>query len=447
MDPVSVLTDIDDISRRVNNNDDVSPLELREWMRSRGDLGPIGGVKREMHYSVLRNYRLRYMDNAQVIVDSSEGKNMTADEQRRFNREMANVGEVSKLMIDSGEPDTEHERIANERFSPEGKRRTSAMLLRGENGGTPTREENHKGVILPSFAEYKSQSVASGPGGGYLVPEVNSRQFFDRLRPQSVVLSAGPREINVDTETTLLPKIGSSVTAGVFGEAATITASDIALETVRLSMLKFGTRTIGSSEWFADAKPDARQIVQMDHERSIAAAIDLQMLEGTGVNQLMGLRRQTGVNVTTLGSPNGAAPTLDDVADAIYRMEKNNARPSVIFMHPRSWNTLKKLQDLQDRYQLQPDPTAEARRSLFGVPVSLSSQISIADTAGSNSDTSYILLVDMSRVVVGIRSTLQVLYDPFSLSSTDQIVVRTTSRWGVALLDEEGVEVIAGVRT
>jgi hypothetical protein len=39
----------------------------------------------------------------------------------------------------------------------------------------------------------------------------------------------------------------------------------------------------------------------------------------------MGLRRQTGVNVTTLGSPNGAAPTLDDVADAIYRMEKNNA--------------------------------------------------------------------------------------------------------------------------
>ena len=53
-----------------------------------------------------------------------------------------------------------------------------------------------------------------------------------------------------------------------------------------------------------------------------------------------------------------------------------------------SWNTLKTLQDLQDRYQLQPDPTAEARRSLFGVPVSLSSQISITDTAGSNSDTS-----------------------------------------------------------
>ena len=111
----------------------------------------------------------------------------------------------------------------------------------------------------------------------------------------------------------------------------------------------------------------------------------------------------------------------------------------MIFAHPRSWNTLKKLQDLQDRYQLQPDPTADARRSLFGVPVALSSQISITETAGSNSD--------MSRVVIGIRSTLQVLYDPFSLSSTDQIVIRTTSRWGIALLDEEAVEVVAGVRT
>ena len=132
------------------------------------------------------------------------------------------------------------------------------------------------------------------------------------------------------------------------------------------------------------------------------------MLEGTGAGQLLGLRRQSGVNVTTLGSPNGAAPTLDDVADAIYRMENSNAKPSVIFAHPRSWNTLKKLQDLQDRYQLQPNPTADARRSLFGVPVALSSQISITETAGSHSDTSYLLFVDMGRVVVGIQSTLQV---------------------------------------
>jgi HK97 family phage major capsid protein len=279
----------------------------------------------------------------------------------------------------------------------------------------------------------------SGDLHGDRLRDAGPDEIADRRPPEIVEQLAGePRRLAENRH---------SVTAGVFGEAATITASDIALETVRLSMLKFGTRTIGSSEWFADASPDAREIVQMDHERSIAAAIDLSMLQGTGINDLMGLRRQTGVNVATLGSPNGAAPTLDDIADAIYRMEKNDATPSVIFAHPRTWNTLKKLLDLQDRPMLQPDVTAKARRSLFGIRVALSSQVSIAETAGSNNDTSYILLADMSRVVVGIRSTLQVLYDPFSLSSTDQIVVRTTSRWGIALLDEEAVEVIAGVRT
>jgi hypothetical protein len=69
-------------------------------MRSRGDLGPIGGVKRELHHSVLRKYRVRFLEKAQEIVDNSAGQNLTTDEQRRFNREMANVGEASKLLVE-----------------------------------------------------------------------------------------------------------------------------------------------------------------------------------------------------------------------------------------------------------------------------------------------------------------------------------------------------------
>jgi HK97 family phage major capsid protein len=117
-----------------------------------------------------------------------------------------------------------------------------------------------------------------------------------------------------------------------------------------------------------------------------------------------------------------------------------------MFMHPRTWNTLRKLQDGQQRYQLQPDPTAEARRSLFGVPVFLSSQISITETVGGSSDCSYIIVADMSRVVVVERSSIVVLYDPYSLSATDQVAVNTISRWGFGVLDDEAVEIIAGVR-
>jgi hypothetical protein len=110
---------------------------------------------------------------------------------------VADVGEVSELMIDQGEPDTEHERVISER--PGGRSRT----LDAPGLNTSVERHNGKGTILPSFAEYKAQSISSGPGGGFLVPEVNSSQFFDRLRPQSVVLSSGPLTMNVNTESTL----------------------------------------------------------------------------------------------------------------------------------------------------------------------------------------------------------------------------------------------------
>jgi HK97 family phage major capsid protein len=191
---------------------------------------------------------------------------------------------------------------------------------------------------------------------------------------------------------------------------------------------------------------DPRRILQMDHERRIGAAIDADMLGGNGASRIVGFRRWNGVTVTELGAGNGATPTLGDVVDAIYRLAADNAKASAIFMHPRVWNTLRKLQDAQQRYQLQPDPTESARQSLFGVPVFISSQIAINETVGSSSDCSYIVVADMSRVVVVRRTQLVVLYDPYTSSATDQAAILTTSRWGFGVLDEEAVEVITGVR-
>ena len=80
------------------------------------------------------------------------------------------------------------------------------------------------------------------------------------------------------------------------------------------------------------------------------------------------------------------------------------------------------------RLQLQPDPTKDASRRLFGLPVFVSSQIAINETYGNNNDTSYIIVADMSQVVVGVRTQNTVLYDPFTYASNGQIQVISTSR-------------------
>ena len=46
-------------------------------------------------------------------------------------------------------------------------------------------------------------------------------------------------------------------------------------------------------------------------------------LEGNGTSKIIGFRNQPGVTKTSLGA-NGAVPTLNDVADALYRVRADN---------------------------------------------------------------------------------------------------------------------------
>ena len=231
-----------------------------------------------------------------------------------------------------------------------------------------------------------------------------------------------------------------------------MTESSPQFERVRLSAQKYVVRSLGSTEWFEDTQTEGRRILQLDQERQLAAKIDRECLEGTGAGSspLIGLRNIAGITQTEAdaGSGNGGLPGLVDILDAIDRLERDNATPSAIFMHPRTWATFRKLDDLQERLQLQPDPTRDAARRLFGLPVFISSsQIRITETYGNQNDTSYIIVADMSQVVVGVRTQNTVLYDPFTYGSTGQIQVITTSRVAFNVLATEAVEIIEGVRT
>jgi HK97 family phage major capsid protein len=330
------------------------------------------------------------------------------------------------------------------------KSRVDAMAFTG-GGFSGGAHGEHRAFTFPSMREYRdletrAQRTGSDPAGGYLVQE-EVGAFHDRMRASNVILAAGPRIVDMTSDAMVLPGLSGSTTVYTPGEAGSITESDATFQQVRLTARKYIARTVASSEWLSDANPAAREIIADDHARQLANRLDLDMLEGNAT-MILGLRRKAGVTATELGAGNGLAPTLDDLGAALYRLEADNADMTrvAIFMHPRTWQTFAKLKDLQNRYLIQPDPTSEARRSLFGRPVFVSSQIAITETVGSSSDCSYIIAADMSRVVVGRRLDLTVLYDPFSKSSTDQVVIQSTVRYDMNVLHTGACEVITGVR-
>ena len=80
---------------------------------------------------------------------------------------------------------------------------------------------------------------------------------------------------------------------------------------------------------------------------------------------------------------------LPSLSLAIGLLAASNATAGAIVMHPRTWRTILKIKEVSGSAKpvIQEEaggPTAAPRRALYGVPVFLSSQISITETQGTS---------------------------------------------------------------
>lgn len=317
-----------------------------------------------------------------------------------------------------------------------------------------TRSEQPKAYVPPSLREYRdyeSRGMRTGDGaaGGIWVHD-QVGQVVEYMRPKSIIMQTGARVFDMASDALELPKLVGSTTVYTAGEIGTITASDITTGVVRLQSHAYSARTIGSLDWFDDSAVAARELLGRDMATQISLKFDVDALQGDGTSTkpITGLRNISGITATEVasGSGNGGVVALADVINAIDRLRRDNAVPSFVAMHPRTWASFQKLDDLQERLQLQPDPTQESALRLFGLPVLLSSQISITETQGSNGDCSYIVVGDGSQLAVGIRTQNILLYDPYSFASTRQVQIVRHSRFAFNVLNVEAVEIIKGVR-
>jgi HK97 family phage major capsid protein len=308
--------------------------------------------------------------------------------------------------------------------------------------------EERQAFTLPTIGEYRALSVSSPSAGGYLVPIGQANQVFDLLRANSVVLGSGVRVLPMDSQTLNVPRIATATAVAMVAEGANIAPTDAVFAQTVLSAKKAAAFTLVSNESLEDSNPAIRQVVTEDHLKAVALFLDNQFLAGSGTGQnLKGIRNMTGISTTSMGT-NGASLTLDALADAAGRLEGNNGNlaTAVWFMSGRSWASIRKVKDSQQRYQIAPDPTQAGQYTLFGIPVKISNQISNTETVGTSTDCSWISLVDTTQVVIGQRRDVTVTYDTSYAFNADQTAIRTTSRVDIGLLDPKGVELVTGVR-
>lgn len=79
-------------------------------------------------------------------------------------------------------------------------------------------------------------------------------------------------------------------------------------------------------------------------------------------------------------TPNGETP-LDGIESAIATLRTGPALAdaNLAIFHPNTWSAIRKSKDQYGRYLTTPDPTSDTAKSVWGVPVLQTTQISAGD--------------------------------------------------------------------
>lgn len=263
-----------------------------------------------------------------------------------------------------------------------------------------------------------------------LLTEQVSSLLIQPLEAQSVVLSSGVRIFDT-AEPLRIPKLITSTDPSWVGEGELIPEHDVDFDEVRLmptdrksikTLIRFTNELLRQSVIGLDAVLKARLV------SDVARKLDTAFLTGDGAdNSVTGIINQPGVQTGTLD-----ASDPDSLLDALALASAAEVTPNRWFISGADFFTLRKLKDADGKYLIVSDLTADARYTLFGVPVTVSNKLP-AGTA---------VLANMSEVAVARDTAPTVKLLDQRYAEYDEQAIRVTARFDLGLLRPEGVIVL-----
>lgn len=375
------------------------------------------------------------------------------------------VESVVKRSIAFAPPQIIHSRGDKETFSY--CRLIKAMATNDWSGAGFEKEAIQK--AFPSAGIYGPTS--STTVGGYLIPPEYSMELIDLLSAQAVVRRAGASVYPMERDTLYIPSMttGATTTWGPTTQGTALTPdATTAFGQTTITAKKLYCFVGISNELLADSSPAVETIVRRDIVRELALAEDLAFLMaqtnapvgllythangyatyGNGTTALLQTNyRYAGGNAQTAVAGGGTI-TYDDIMDAMYQVESQNAKVSGFIMHPRTKNTLRKIQDANGQYIYAIHPEQKVPDTLYGLPVHLTTQVAITLDDGTNSavaNLSYVLLGDWSEFIIGQKQGVEIAISEHVGFYSDTTWIRATLREGIGVKHEKAFGCILDV--
>lgn len=296
----------------------------------------------------------------------------------------------------------------------------------------------------------KALAAGDATAGGFLVPDVFSRDIIELLRPMSVVRRMNPVMVDLSGGTLRIPKLAGGAVATYIGENKNVQQTQQQTGQVVLSAKKLAALVPVSNDLLRIPGTGADTIVRDDTVAAMAEREDLGFIRDDGtVNTPKGLRfHAPAANIIDANATVNLNNVTGDIGNLILVLKQANVRmirPGWLW-NPRTEVFLMLLRDGNGNYAFRDEM---ARGTFFGWPFASTTQIPANLGAGNESE---IYLTDFADALLGemmgliIDASTEAAYNDgstvVSSFSLDQTVIRAIAQHDFAMRHDESVAIL-----
>jgi HK97 family phage major capsid protein len=253
---------------------------------------------------------------------------------------------------------------------------------------------------------------AAGPGSNMISTDHLGGQFIDLLRANSVVYGMGARLLTGLTGNAAIPRLKAGSTFGWVAENAALTAADPQIDQVTLAPKHGGSLVEYSRNMLLQSSPDIESMLRMDFAANIAAGIDQAAIQGGAANGPVGILATSGIGDVALGA-NGGAPTWSAVLGLIEAVQGANGPTSKAGFITTA-KAARKMRSTVRVASTDSRMIMEEAASLAGFPLAVSTNVPSNLVKGTSGATcSALIFGDLSELLIGLWSELDILVNPF----------------------------------
>jgi len=264
-----------------------------------------------------------------------------------------------------------------------------------------------QGIMLPAevLRTWGKRDINSSDDSTLIAEDYRGNDFIDVLRNESSVMQAGATMLRGLQGNVVIPKKTAGASAGwIATEGAASAESEFTAGSVTMTPKVIGAHTDVTRLLLQQSSLDVENLIRDDLTKSIATAIDLGALAGSGSSgQPTGIASTSGINTTTFAAAN---PTWAEIVAMESAVANDNALTGSLgyICRPADFGTLKTTEKATGTAQFVVSPD----NSMNGYNVVRSNQVTSGDFYFGN----------FADLLIGMYGGLDITVDPYALSTS-----------------------------